>query len=316
MSRSFVFLLLLMISSLNPSNSHAQGVAPCDPAVLLFASDTQKPMHVEELYIRPDRNELATHALFTDMLDQRASDLFLLGDIVNLGYKQKRWTFIDSALALARERGFNVYAVLGNHELMGLAAKGARRFQQRFPEHIPTGYTVRKDSIAVILVNSNFNKLSAAERERQDAWYANALAAADNAPDVRAVIVCCHHSPYSDSKLVGSSPMVQQHFVAPFLKARKTAAFISGHAHLFQHFQVGKKDFFVIGGGGGLHHPLRKSPGPEVCLEPDYSPLYHYLTVQLCGDALQVVSRAINDDFTGFRDGCDFRIAVAPGGER
>jgi predicted nicotinamide N-methyase len=304
-----LFTTLQMVAAIPAMQAMAQGPATCHPP-LLFASDTQEPMRVEEIFLRPDQNRRATHALFRDMLAQQPTDLFLLGDVVNLGYKESRWTFIDSALALAKERGFNVHALLGNHELMGLAMKGERRFQQRFPEHVRTGYEVRRDSIAVILLNSNFSKMSKADVAQQDAWYASALAAADNAPDVRVIIVCCHHSPYSDSKLVGSSPAVQTHFVAPFLKARKSAVFITGHAHLFQHFRVQGKDLFVIGGGGGLHHPLKKHLGAEVCLEPDYDPIFHYLTVQLCGNVLVLVSRRLNDSFSGFDDGCDYRIAV------
>ena len=244
------------------------------------------------------------------MLAQDPTELFLLGDVVNLGYKANRWTFIDTALLLARKRGINVHAILGNHEVMGRATKGERNFQTRFPDHVRTGYVVRKDSIAVVLLNSNFQKLSQADVLQQNAWYKGILAELDSADDVRTIIVCCHHSPYSHSKMVGSSPPVQESFVAPFLKAGKTSVFISGHAHMFQHFRTGAKHFFVIGGGGGLHHPLRKHLGPEVCLEPDYDPLFHYLTVQLCGDALHLVSHRLKDDFTGFDEGCDYLIDV------
>ena len=307
--KRILFLLAATTSML--TQGKAQDSPSCNAPVLLFASDTQEPMRVEELYLRPNRNREATRALFKDMLDQDPTELFLLGDVVNLGYRQKRWTFIDSALALARDRGFNVHALLGNHEVMGLKRKGERRFQQRFPEHVRTGYVVHRDSIAVILLNSNFGKMSKAAIAQQDAWYGAALATANEDPAVRAIIVCCHHSPYSDSKLVGSSPLVQTHFVTPFVKTAKGVAFISGHAHLFQHFQVQGKDFFVIGGGGGLHHPLKKRTDVQACLEPGYDPMYHYLTAQLSGEELILVSRSITDSFDGFEDGCNFSIPLA-----
>jgi hypothetical protein len=110
---------------------------------------------------------------------------------------------------------------------------------------------------------------------------------------------------------VGSNTKVQEHFVAPFMKARKTTLFISGHAHLFQHFSREGKHFFVIGGGGGSHHPMRKEPGALACLEPDYNPLFHYLSVQLCGNLLKVVSHRLSDDLSGFDDGCDYAIPIA-----
>lgn len=302
-----LLLLLLMAAS---SLLHAQDNAvekPCSSA-LIFASDTQEPMRVEEWILGSHQNKRATAALFKDMLAQQPTDLFLLGDVVNLGFKPGRWTVIDSALAAARERGFAVHAILGNHELMGRAARGEKNFQARFPEHVRTGYTVQRDSVLVVLLNSNFSKLSKADVESQSRWYNATLTAADSTPGIRTVIVCCHHSPYSYSKLVGSSPAVQQLFVEPFMRSAKASLFISGHAHIFQHFKREAKHFFVIGGGGGLHHPLRKNTGPEVCLEPDYDPLFHYLTVEHCGDRLNIISHRLKDNFSGFDIGCDYVI--------
>ncbi len=303
MALSRFILFTLMLASLTGTNAQVGR-----SSTLIFASDTQEPMRVERILLPSHDNERAMRVLFTDMLAQQPTDLFLLGDVVNLGYKASRWTFIDTALALARERGFSVHAILGNHELMGRAGQGERNFQERFPEHVRTGYLVVKDSIAVVLLNSNFSKLSRTDILAQNAWYARTLAEVDSMPGVRTTIVCCHHSPYSYSKMVGSSPTVQEYFVKPFLAARKTSLFISGHAHLFQHFRNEDKHFFVIGGGGGLHHPFKKQTGPQVCLEPDYDPLFHYLTVELREGVLLVVSRRLKDRLNGFDEGCDYVI--------
>jgi hypothetical protein len=40
-------------------------------------------------------------------------------------------------------------------------------FQQRFPNHNRTGFVEIVDSVAVVLLNSNFNTLSKAEDEAQ-----------------------------------------------------------------------------------------------------------------------------------------------------
>lgn len=284
----------------------------CSP-LLLFASDTQEPMRVERLFLPDAGNRQATRALFDDMLAQPPTDLFLLGDLVNLGYNARRWALVDTALAKAMELGFRVHAILGNHEVMGRARAGERMLQTRFPEHVRTGYSVQAGEVLVVLLNSNFGQLTKADIAQQQAWYARTLAEADSLPGVRTVIVCCHHSPYSHSKLVGSSEVVQERFVAPFMAARKTSLFISGHAHMFQHFQQKEKHFYVIGGGGGLHHPRQRDPGPEVCLEPDYDPLFHYLTVRICGDHLEVVSRRLLDDHLGSDAGCEYTIPLPSG---
>jgi hypothetical protein len=276
--------------------------------LLAFASDTQEPMRVEELVLRSHDNRRATRQLFREIVQLRPAELFLLGDVVNLGHRDERWTYIDTALVEARAAGIVVNAILGNHELMGRSAAGAIRFQSRFPQHVSTGYVVTRDSLAVVLLNSNFSKMSRAQIREQNDWYTTTLAALDTASDIRGVIVCCHHSPYSYSKLVGSNGQVQRLFVAPFLKHRKTRLFFSGHAHLFQHFHKGGKDFFVIGGGGGLNHPLRRKTGPEVALAPEYAPLFHYLTVQRFGNRLRLVSRRLLDDMSGFEDGATFEF--------
>ncbi len=300
---------MLIATCLPMDHVYAQKDGDCS-AVLAFASDTQEPMRVEEMVLRSHQNRKATRALFKEIIAQRPAELFLLGDVVNLGHREERWTYIDTALHEARKAGVVVNAILGNHELMGRANMGAIRFQSRFPQHVPTGYTVIRDSIAVVLLNSNFKKMRRAQIKEQNDWYRTTLAALDTAPEIKAVIVCCHHSPYSYSKLVGSNGQVQRLFVAPFLKQRKTRLFLSGHAHLFQHFHKDGKDFFVIGGGGGLNHPLRKRTGPEIALAPEYAPLFHYMTVQLCGDRLRLVSRRLLDDMTAFEDGAVFEFPI------
>ncbi len=303
--------LILFSGTMRSEAQDTTAQAPCAPP-LLFVSDTQEPMWVETLWLKPHDNRRATEALFKDLMTQQPTDLFLLGDVVNLGHNRKRWTLVDTAIAAARSRGFRVYGILGNHELMGRARAGERNFQMRFPDHLRTGYCVRKDSVAVVLLNSNFSKLSREAIRTQDEWYRAMLAGLDTAADVRTVIVCCHHSPYSSSKLVGSNEDVRSHFVQPFMKAGKTTLFISGHAHLFQHFTKSDKHFFVIGGGGGLHHPINQKPGTEVSLEPDYDPMFHYLAVRYCDGFVTVESRALREDCTACEVGRTFQLGPLP----
>jgi hypothetical protein len=51
--------------------------------------------------------------------------------------------------------------------------------------------------------------------------------------------------------------------------------FLSGHCHGFEHYKIGGKDFMVIGGGGGLHQPLKQGEGCLPDLASDYKPLFH-----------------------------------------
>ena len=141
-----------------------------DSTLLAFASDTQKPMWVETLFLKSNQNRQATKKIFGEFAQLKPKALFLLGDVVNLGYSNKQWKDMSGYLSALRNQGIAVHAALGNHEVMGKAKKGEEKFQTYFPEHVRTGYVKVVDSVAVVLLNSNFGKLTAAESATQVAW--------------------------------------------------------------------------------------------------------------------------------------------------
>lgn len=295
------FLLLLCASFYLTANG--QKTPSGDSTLLAFASDTQKPMWVETLFLKSNNNRQATKKIFNEFAALKPKALFLLGDVVNLGYSNKQWKDMGVYIKSLRSEGIAVHAALGNHEVMGQARKGEQKFQTYFPEHVRTGYVKVVDSVAVILLNSNFNKLTVAENEAQLAWYKQALHELDNDAAVLYVISGCHHSPFTNSKIVGCSKDVEQKFVEPFLASAKSRLFLSGHSHNFEHYQVKGKDFMVIGGGGGLHQPLKTGLGILPDVASDYKPEFHYLTVKRCAEGLQVKSYALRKDFTAFEEG-------------
>ncbi len=277
---------------------------------LVFISDTQAPTWVENIFLKSNRNEVATEILLNGVLEQNPSGIFFLGDLVNLGYKNDRWKLIDTCLYKIRATGICAYACLGNHELMGRAVQGEKNFKTRFPDQVNDGFMLNQDSIAVILLNSNFSKMTKVQLVKQDEWYNRILNELDTAKNVKTIIVCCHHSPYSHSRLVGSSIRVQEKFVKPYIKSKKTSLFITGHAHLFERFNVQGKDFLVIGGGGGLHHPMKKSISGPKDLSPEYKPMYHYLTVTLYSEYLTITSYRLKEDFSGIEEGLTFNVPL------
>lgn len=277
---------------------------------ILFLSDTQAPMFVERLVLRTHQNTKATTTLFTEILRVRPPVLYWLGDIVSLGFRDNKWPIIDRFLANCRTIGTAVYAIMGNHDVMGRPRKGARNFQQRFPEHVHTGYVQTTDEVAVVMLNSNFSTLSVADLAKQQTWYEHTMADLDADPAVRVVIVTCHHAPYSNSKLVGSSKLVQQRFVPNYVKSEKGRLFITGHSHAFERYEFEGKTFLVIGGGGGLRQPLNTSPSRLPDSAPEYKPLFHYLAVRRGGDGLTLTSHCLRNDFSGFDVGYRFKIPV------
>lgn len=275
---------------------------------ILFLSDTQAPMWVEKLVLRTHQNTKATQAIFAEILRIKPAVLYWLGDIVSLGYRNNKWRIIDQFLLKCTEVRTAVYAIMGNHDVMGRPRKGARNFQQRFPEHSPTGYVKTTDDIAVVMLNSNFSILSAADLVKQQTWYQQMLIDLDADPEIKVVIVTCHHAPYSNSKLVGSSKLVQQRFVPPYVKSQKARLFITGHSHAFERYEFDGKTFLIIGGGGGLRQPLNTSPSRLPDLALDYKPMFHYLAVHREGEGLSLTSYCLKKDFSGFSEGYHFEI--------
>jgi Icc-related predicted phosphoesterase len=278
--------------------------------VIAFISDTQAPMAVEKIWLKPHNNLVATGKLFEDILVTMPNQLFILGDVVSLGYKKKKWLAMDEYLTQCRTSGIPMSAILGNHDVMGNAPKGERLFQQRFPNHIRTGYYMVVDSVATVLLNSNFTKMGSDAVAREEEWLSATLAQLDKDPAIKATIVTCHHAPYTNSTIVKPNTLVQEQFVKAFLQSHKAVLFITGHAHAFEHFKVGGKDFLTIGGGGGLHQPLRKDSESREDLSGAYKPMFHYLTFRRQVGQISINSKYLTDDFSGVKSGYSFSIPL------
>lgn len=296
-------LISILIFSLITYNAFSQEKRP----VIAFTSDTQQPMWVEKLLLKSNRNELATQLIFKDVDKLHPSGFFILGDVVSVGYRVSKWTAIDSYLKQFSHDSIPVYATLGNHEVMFKPKRGIQNFQTRFPMYKAAGYTEIIDSVAVVLLNSNFNRMTAAEILAQDDWYGKMIEKLDKDPAIKFIIVGCHHSPYTNSKIVKPSMAVRQNFVPAFINAKKCVLFLSGHSHNYEHFVMQGKHFLVIGGGGGLHQPLyTKAVSQDIAAS--YKPAFHYIVVRRFNDSLQVVSRRLKPDFSGFENGPAFLV--------
>lgn len=275
-----------------------------------FISDTQQPMALEELRLHPNLNIKATSLLLADMLKQKPLAIYMLGDVVAVGSSNHKWSAIDRFIDTCRKNNIALHGLLGNHDLMWTRRKGEINFQHRFPDNVDVGYVSITDSIAIVMLNSNFNKLSASEIDIQDRWYTSTLNTLNNNSSVKTIIVSCHHSPYSNSRIVGSSTQVQRHFLPEFMQTDKCSLFITGHAHAFEHFKYAGKNFLVIGGGGGLHQPLDTSARRIPDIAFDYKPMFHYISIQRKGDKLLVTSHFLKSDFSGIEKGYLFKLKI------
>jgi hypothetical protein len=272
------------------SNEHARDT-------LVFLSDTQAPAFLETLKLKTERNEEVTQRIFDRVLREKdLAAVFLLGDLIRAASTDGNWRSVDRFRAGLKQEGIPSFAALGNHEHMWSTKKGLANFRKRFPELGPFYYSVVIGPAAVIILDSNFDEMTEAEQEAQLVFYRKALSEFDADPKIRGVLVGCHQSPYTNSRIVSPGQQVQTDFVPPFLKSKKGRLFISGHAHAAEHFVVQGKDFLVEGGGGGLRHPVRLGPGRPY---DDIFPLqtekrpFHFLTIQLKEKELVVTYQAL-----------------------
>ena len=306
------YLFVAFCGCLFYMNMKSQVIIPDSLSGVLidFVSDTQQPLGVEKIYLEPTQNARATAMIFSAILHDKPTALFMLGDIVSLGYRNKKWNKTDRFLDSSKKQGLKVFGLLGNHDVMIRDRRGERNFNKRFPEHRRTGYVEVIDSIALLLLNSNFSKLSPKEIDQQQQWYLKTIDSLNNYPGIKGIIVASHHPVFTNSNMVKPSAGVRQQFLPAFLATQKCILFITGHAHAFEHFRYKEKNFLVIGGGGGLHQPLTVKPAMPVDLALSYKPLFHYLQLRRYGNFLQLRSYSLKPDFSGFAAGYSFVITT------
>jgi Icc-related predicted phosphoesterase len=310
-SRLIVFLFFCAFSfHSSDAQTHAASARP--HTIVAFISDTQAPMWLEELVVARNENERATKMLLNSILgDLSLSAVIHCGDVTKSSSKDKSWLTVDTFLTKAKKRNLPVYAAIGNHDYYFSAKKGEENFKQRFPLFQNTGYTVHIGSVAFVLLNSNFSKLTDSEKTKQLTWYGAALDSLEKDPSVVTVVVGCHHPPYSNNTLFSGSKEVRKKFVPPFLSHKKAKLFLSGHTHAFEHFKKGNKDFVVFGGGGGLQHSLfigKEQEEHDLFPDQTRKRMFHYIRCSVDTDSLRLSVMMVKEDFSGIVPSYRFSI--------
>lgn len=274
------------------------------PNEIAFISDTQAPLWVESLFLKTNNNKEATNLLFKDIEASKPKALFILGDITGMSSYSKLWEPIDYHLNILKKNSIPYYAIPGNHEYMFFASYGINKFNQRFPNCTNYPYFKVIDSIAVIMLNSNFSKMKKEEKMNMYNKYIKLCDSLDYAPGIKKIIIACHHSPITNSKTVKPTGEVASTFVNKFLSLNKTALFISGHSHNIELFKRldkrGTKYLLVAGGGGGALQP--RYTGKDT-VETDfidslgYRPEFFYITVSRNYNELIVNIHGLSQDF-------------------
>lgn len=269
-----------------------------------FVSDTQQPIWIEKLFLKTNHNLEATNLIFGSLSNmEKISTLFHLGDITAFGMFNSEWEEMDQNFRILRNKSITIYPAMGNHDYYIFKSYALDQFKKRFPYLNESWYVVKFNRIAVIILNSNYSRLSDFEIETQKKWYSNTIEELEASDSTDVIIVGVHHSPFTNSKVVDPSEDIQIDFVPLFLRSSKTKLFISGHAHTFEHFKKNGKDFLVIGGGGGLQHPLltdNSQRWKDLFPIPTSIRMFHYLVCEATQTQLYLRVKMLNQDFKTF----------------
>ncbi len=215
-----IIILLLILKFSFPINSAAEqpSIHTTITSTVVFLSDTQSPIWFESWLLKRNKNDQAREIIFNDIIRQKPQAVFHLGDLVARGYSSRQWSVIDSFTSKLRVLNMPFYPIPGNHEYFLLAAKGIANFQQRFPSACLTGYSIKINRLAVIRINSNFSRMSENEISTQQSWYQQKLNEYSQDTTVTSIIVGCHHSPYTNSRIVSANEKVQGIILPAFFK--------------------------------------------------------------------------------------------------
>ena len=227
----------------------------------LIVGDTQRASRWE---FWRERNDEERRLLLEEIVRRDPAFVLHLGDLTARGGSRREWQRFDALHEEFRAKGLPYFPILGNHEFHGGKAGALRSFFARFP-HLRENrwYSFVWRNVGVVLLDSNFGKMSGTESADLTSWYPGELARFDRDPSIDFVIVCSHRPPYTRSHIVRPCARSRERFVEPFLRSKKTCFFFSGHAHAYERFQLDGKHFIVSGGGGGPRHRLRSRSGTE-----------------------------------------------------
>jgi 3',5'-cyclic AMP phosphodiesterase CpdA len=236
------------------------GFTGIDPARSHFAlaGDTQSTSHWE---FWRERNDPGRKRVIDEMVRRDPAFILLLGDLTVRGSSKKHWQNFDELNREGQEKGIPYFPVMGNHEFYGNDQTAFANYFERFP-HLSRRrwYSFSWKNVGIIMVDSNFATFTKEEREAQSRWYLAELEAFEKKEGIDYVIVCCHASPFTNTRVVGPSEQSKTYFADPFIRFSKTSLFFSGHAHSYERFHIGGKFFVVSGGGGGPRHKVAVNP--------------------------------------------------------
>jgi Icc-related predicted phosphoesterase len=248
-----------------------------------------------ELMMGREQNDNERERIIAEIRKEDPSLLILLGDLVYDGGSRDQWIYFDNLMEPLKD--YPVLTVLGNHEYYSSGHGTTSPFiTERFKLFdSATWYTRRYGNLGFIFLNSNEQDLPSNEWNKQLEWFNKVLEDYESDSSIKGIMVFTHHPPYTNSLLTGDEKHIQRAFIPAFMKAKKTIAFFSGHAHTYENFSKDGKHFIVSGGGGGPRVFLNKGKDrhDDACSHKGVRP-FHYLLLTQNENNVELVVKGIN----------------------
>jgi predicted phosphodiesterase len=258
---------------------------------LILIGDLQRTLFVERICGREQNDRERLHVL-NQAAEGKADAYWFLGDLVDVGGLSSSWKVFDQVSRAIFQQSAPKNAIFGNHDYWGLPSAVRREMKTRFQNlaHQNFGES-RYGSLAVLYLDSNQPMLSVQQWNKQRQWFQDRLEQLENDSTIRDVLVFSHHPPFTNSRRYRGKIDFQQSWVPAFQKQSKTRAWISGHVHAYEHFDVGQKKFLVMGSSGGPRAPLftgQKQRLPDRCPSPSQPRPFVYSTIEVSAQALRL----------------------------
>lgn len=283
-----ILFLLLLVGCVTPAMARYEAAVRadlCEARIVIYGDS--RPTGFPAIWEREDRG--ARQEVIRKIAGE-APDLVLhSGDLVFNGADGGSWRQFDDEHRLWRERGIPFYPILGNHEYFADNEAPAGHFFPRFPLlGDRMWYDVRQGPVLFLMLNSNFYRLTEEEIAAQDRWLDGQLESARADETVRAVVVVCHHPPYTNAIFTTGNRNVENHFVARIHGHPKVKALFAGHVHSYERFLMDGILYVVSGGGGAPLVPLQQNPAKttfrDLCSEQNRR--YHFCLGRITRDTL------------------------------
>ena len=248
---------------------------------IVIYGDSRPAVSGESLFMGR-RDPVKERALIIEQIAREKPDLIIhSGDLVARGSSEGKWEEWEKTHRPILDARIPFYPALGNHEYVGDNEEALGYFHKRFPALGGCRwYTIKSGPMLFVMLDSNFDAFDGKEADREEAWYRKILKEADVDAEVRAVIVVCHHPPYTNSKTHGPSEEVRRRFAGPAKECAKFRFFVAGHVHNYERFLIDGVPFVVSGGGGAPQTAVRTQNyrTDPVYVGPSLRP-FHYLVV-------------------------------------